>query len=127
MNHTFEFGLVVKVRISFTPAGVAIERGSQRHFFPWATVRGFTLTHRHVLLVEHHPPGECRQALRLDVGGSVGELRRLESFLCEHHPHLGLDEPRMSNGVFARLALALVAVIVAVPALFAAITSPDAP
>ena len=99
MNHTFEFGLVVKNRITFTPSGVELHRGEQLRSLSWPRLRGIAVdrvvasrTYRRIIFVGDQDAEETMPILHVEVAGSDDELRRLEAFVRENHPRQWLGE-----------------------------------
>jgi hypothetical protein len=140
MDHTFEFGLVVKDRITFTSFGVRLHRGEKLHSLSWPSLRGIAVdrvvaqrTYRRIIFVGREDEGETVQMLHVKIAESDDELRRLEAFVRENHPRRWLGEcgphharraapaarpTRTARAMVALLALFIALVLAAIPTLF---------
>jgi hypothetical protein len=139
MEHTFEFGRVVKDRITFTPSGVRLLRGEKVHWLSWRGLRGIavdrvvaTRAYRRIIFVGHESAGETMQMLHVEIVESDDELRRLEAFVRKNHPRRWLGDrgpvharraspappTRTARAMVALLALFIALVLAAIPTLF---------
>jgi hypothetical protein len=99
MNHTFEFGDVVKDRVTFTPSGVELRRGAQTRSLAWPSLSGIAVdrvvasrAYRRVVFVGHQDAGETMPMLHIEIAESDDELRRLEAFVRQNHPGQWIGE-----------------------------------
>jgi hypothetical protein len=139
MNHTFEFGLVVKDRVTFTPLGVELHRGKQLHSLSWPNLSGIAVdrvvasrTYRRIIFVGHQDAGETMPILHVEVDESDDELRRLEAYVRRNHPRRWIGEcspiharaaspaplKRSLRAIVGFLALVIALVFAAFPTLF---------